>query len=132
MLLHSSSAGLLAQTNADIRDAERRYREQKAREEHTRLPILLIDRLQRDLEEMNLRGMKRVPISYESRLKELQDQLGGLRVGPGDLENLKVKIGIPKLMDTLFAIQEAVLQERHGRAVDAEADELVGDLIFAA
>jgi len=45
--------GLLAQTNAYIRDAERQHRDQKARQDQVRRPIQLIDRLLQELEEMN-------------------------------------------------------------------------------
>ena len=61
--------GLLAQTNAYIRDAERQHRDLKARQDQVRRPIQLIDRLLLELEEMNLKGMKRVPTSYEPRLE---------------------------------------------------------------
>jgi hypothetical protein len=120
--------GLLAQTNATIRDAERRQQELRAQRDELRRPVALIDRMLQDLEELNVRGHKRVPLAFEPRLQQL---LGLLRTTPsvaGQLENLKVKIGISKLMDALFAIQEALFTERHGTPLEADAD----DLIFAA
>src|SRR5207237_781390 len=65
--------GLLAKTNAHIRDAEREYRDLKARQDRLRRPVQLIDRLLQELEELNLKGMKRVPISYEPRPDEILD-----------------------------------------------------------
>src|SRR6266699_4844938 len=67
----SAMTGLLAQTNAYIRDAERQHKDLKARQDEVRRPIQLIDRLLQELEEMNLKGMKRVPTSYEPRLEEI-------------------------------------------------------------
>ena len=55
--------GLLAQTNATIREAERRQREARARELEVRRPVRLIDGLLQELEELNLKGMKRVPMA---------------------------------------------------------------------
>ncbi len=124
--------GLLAQTNAEIQDAERRYRKGKAEAELVRRPIFLIDRMVRDLEELNLRGMKRVPLSYEARLRELDDLLGRLPAIAVSRESLKVKIGIAKLMDALFAVQEALFVERHGDAHPRDEDDLPPDLIYAA
>ena len=120
--------GLLAQTNATIRDAERRHRELQAHRDRLRRPVALIDRMLQDLEELNLRGQKRVPLAFEPRLEQL---LGLLATSPGaaaQRENLKVKIGISKLMDALFAIQEGLFTERHGQTVELDGD----DLIFAA
>src|ERR671935_213354 len=71
--------GLLAQTNAYIRDAEQRHRDYKARQDQLRRPVQLIDRLLQELEEMNLKGMKRVPVSYEPRLEEILELAAGLR-----------------------------------------------------
>src|SRR5438132_1078475 len=68
--------GLIAQTNANIRDAERQYRDLKARQDRLRRPVQLIDRLLQELEELNLKGMKRVPISYEPRLEEIPALVG--------------------------------------------------------
>jgi hypothetical protein len=121
--------GLLAQTNATIRDAERRHREQQADRDRLRRPVALIDRMLQDLEELNLRGHKRVPLAFEPRLQRLLELLGPQNpVVAAEQEDLKVKIGIPKLMDALFAIQEALFRERRGAAFEPDSD----DLIFAA
>jgi hypothetical protein len=49
-----------------------------------------------------------------------------------DLANIKVKVGIPKLMDALFAVEEALFTERHGPSVDAEVETFDNRLYTAA
>ena len=123
--------GLLAQTNAYIRDAERQYRDQKARQDQVRRPVQLIDRLLQELEEMNLKGMKRVPTSYEPRLDEILTLVSPIGSMP-QLVNIKVKVGIPKLMDALFAVEEALFAERHGVSVEPGGETFDGGLFTAA
>ena len=113
--------GLIAQTNASIREAEERHRDLKARQEQVRRPIMLIDRLLQELEEMNLKGMKRVPVAYEPRLEEILILVGPMPSMSEQLANIKVKVGIAKLMDALFAVEEALFTERHGPSIDVEA-----------
>jgi hypothetical protein len=123
--------GLLAQTNAYIREAEQRHRQVKELEDKWRRPIALIDAMLQDLEELNLRGQKRVPLAYEARLREV------VALVPPDprladaVANLKVKIGIGKLMDSLFAVEEALFSQRYGSSFEPEAD-LTSDLFTAA
>jgi len=124
--------GLLAQTNAYIRDAERRHRDFKARQDEVRRPIQLIDRLLQELEEMNLKGMKRVPVSYEPRLDEILDLVGPLPAVPDQLANIKVKVGISKLMDALFSVEEALFTERNGPSIDPDADTFESAFFSAA
>ena len=112
--------GLLAQTNAYIRNAERQHMDQKARQDQVRRPVQLIDQLLQELEELNLKGFKRVPMAYEPRLEEILRLVGPVPSLAVDLANIKVKVGISKLMDALFAVEEALFTERHGRAVDAD------------
>jgi len=100
--------GLLAQTNAHIRDAERQSRDLRARQDQMRRPVQLIDRLLQELEELNLKGFKRVPMSYEPRLEEILRLVGPVQSLAEDLANIKVKVGISKLMDALFAVEEAL------------------------
>jgi hypothetical protein len=124
--------GLLAQTNAYIRDAERRHRELRARQDEVRRPIFLIDRLLQELEEMNLKGMKRVPVSYEPRLEEILGLVGPLPSVASHLANIKVKVGISKLMDALFAVEEALFTERHGPSIELDADSFDSPFFTAA
>lgn len=119
--------GMLAQTNLEIREAERRHQVRKAEDERWRQPIMVIDRMLQELEELNLRGMKRVPLSYEERLRRLALLVAGVPNCGAALESLKVKIGIGKLMDALFAVQAALFAERQGGLYEPD-----DDLIFAA
>jgi len=124
--------GILAQTNASIRDAERQHRDLKARQDEVRRPVQLIDRLLQELEELNLKGFKRVPMSYEPRLEEILRLVGPVQSLAEDLANIKVKVGITKLMDALFAVEEALFTERHGPSVDADAQTFDNSLYTAA
>ena len=124
--------GLLAQTNAYIRDAEQQHRDLKARQDQVRRPIQLIDRLLQELEEMNLKGMKRVPISYEARLDEILTLVSPITAMPDQVANIKVKVGIAKLMDALFAVEEALFSERNGIPVEPEVETFDGALFTAA
>lgn len=124
--------GLLAQTNAYIRDAERQHRDYKARQNEVRRPIQLIDRLLQELEEMNLKGMKRVPVSYEPRLDEILRLVGPMPGITEDLANIKVKVGISKLMDALFAVEEALFIERRGPSIEPDPDSFESPFFSAA
>ena len=124
--------GLLAQTNASIRLAEQRHRDLKARQDLVRRPIQLIDRLLQELEELNLRGMKRVPMAYEGRLEEILRLVGPIQAIPEQVANIKVKVGISKLMDALFAVEEALFTERRGPSIDAEIETFESGLYTAA
>jgi len=128
----SLMTGLLAQTNANIRDAERQSRDQKARQDQGRRPIQLIDRLLQELEELNLKGAKRVPISYETRLEEILVLISPIGSMPDQLANIKVKVGISKLMDALFAVEEALFAERRGPAIELETETFESGLFTAA
>ncbi|HXN05114.1 MAG TPA: hypothetical protein VN895_09815 [Candidatus Acidoferrum sp.] len=124
--------GLLAQTNAYIRDAERQSKDLKARQDQVRRPVQLIDRLLQELEELNLKGFKRVPMSYEPRLEEILRLVGPVQSLAEDLANIKVKVGISKLMDALFAVEEALFTERHGPSPDADVQGYDNRLFSAA
>ena len=124
--------GLLAQTNAYIRSAEQQHRDLKARQDQLRRPVQLIDRLLQELEELNLKGMKRVPVSYEPRLEEILTLVAPVQSNPDQLLNIKVKVGIPKLMDALFAIEEALFTERRGPSLDSAIEPFDNNLFTAA
>src|SRR5947207_15330123 len=103
--------GLLAQTNAYIRNAERHHRDLKARQDQMRRPVQLIDRLLQELEELNLKGMKRVPVSYEPHLEEILAMIAPIQSNPDQMVNNKVKVWIPTMMDALFAVEAASYTE---------------------
>ncbi len=124
--------GLLAQTNAYIREAEQRHRQTKALEHKLKRPITLIDGLLQDLEELNLKGQKRVPLAYESRLSEIVELVPSAPGLADAVANLKVKIGIGKLMDALFAVEEELFSQRYGSSYEPEGADLGSDLVTAA
>ncbi len=124
--------GLLAQTNAYIREAEQRHRQTKELEHKWRRPIALIDGLLQDLEELNLKGQKRVPLAYETRLREIVGLVPSAPSLADAVANLKVKIGIGKLMDALFAVEEALFSQRYGSSYEPEGADLGSDLVTAA
>ena len=124
--------GLLAQTNAYIRNAERESRDLKARQDQLRKPVQLIDRLLQELEELNLKGMKRVPMSYEPRLEEILALVNPIGPMPDQVANIKVKVGITKLMDALFAVEEALFMERRGPSIELDTETFESGLFTAA
>src|SRR2546428_13468115 len=124
--------GLPAQTNAHIRNAAHESRDLKARQDQLRRPVQLIGRLLEELEELNLKGMKRVPVSYEPRLEEILTLVAPVQSNPSQLVNIKVKVGIPKLMDALFAIEEALFTERRGSPLDSDIEPFDNNLFPAA
>jgi len=119
--------GLLAQTNTEIRSAEDVHRRRLADDAFLRRPIVLIDRLLQDLEELNLRGVKRVPASFEERLDELARTVDGRAEVAGIRATLRVKIGVGKLMDALFALQDVLLRRRRPDVYPGEEDDLLPD-----
>ena len=80
---------------------------------------------------MNLKGMKRVPTAYEPRLDEVLALLSPIGSLP-QLANIKVKVGIPKLMDALFAVEEALFAERHGPVAESDGEPFNSGLFTAA
>ena len=124
--------GLLAQTNAYIREAEQRHRRTKEMEHRVRRPITLIDGLLQELEELNLKGQKRVPLAYETRLREIVELVPSAPGLADAVANLKVKIGIGKLMDALFAVEEELFSQRFGSPDEPERADLGSDLVTAA
>ena len=80
---------------------------------------------------MNLKGMKRVPTSYELRLEEILALVSPIGSMP-QLANIKVKVGIPKLMDALFAVEEALFAERRGPSLDPDGDAFESGLFTTA
>ena len=119
----------LHRTNAEVVDAliqcERR-RQISLRRRH---PIVLIDSLLEDLEGLHLCGRKRVPPSWESRLRAV-----GAAIPPPCRQNLRTRITIIHLMDRLYEIQEQlllrqrrlrVLEEAGGRDARADRDPCV-------
>jgi len=103
------SVGFMAQANAEIRAAQRQHEVDRARRWRLGRPMALIDQLISDLEILNLKRVYRVPISYETRLLQLRVVLDDAGVPPGELEGVRTRIRIVRLMDQLYAIQESLL-----------------------
>ena len=105
-----TAVGFMAQANAEIRAAQQRHQLQRAERFGRSRPMAFIDGLINDLEMLNLKGVSRVPMSYESRLRQLRVLLSETAVPSGQLEKLRTRIGIVKLMDAVYAIQEVLFQ----------------------
>jgi len=103
------SVGFMAQANAEIRAAQRQHEIDTARRWRQDRPMRLIDRLINDLEILNLRRVYRVPLSFEVRLLELRELLDDDGVPPGELDGLRTRVRIVRLMDQLYAIQASLL-----------------------
>jgi hypothetical protein len=105
-----TAVGFMAQANAEIRGAQQRHHLKRAERLRRGRPIAFIDGLINDLEMLNLKRVSRVPLSYESRLRQLRVLLSGSAVPSGQLEKLRTRIRIVKLMDAVYGIQEVLFQ----------------------
>ncbi len=102
------AVGFLALANAQIRAAEQQHVIQK-RERLLRYRLIaLIDELITDVEDLNLESVSRVPGSYENRLVALRAILSHAAIPSNQLGSLRTRIGVIKLMDQLYAVQETV------------------------
>jgi hypothetical protein len=108
-----SAVGFMAQANAEIRAAERQHEVDRMRRWRLGRPMALIDQLISDLEILNLKRVYRVPLSYESRLLDLRATLDNAGVSPSQLDGVRTRIRIVRLMDQLYAIQESLLGGDH-------------------
>ena len=120
-----TAVGFMAQANAEIRAAQQRHEIDTARRWRLGRPMRVIDELINDLEILNLKRVYRVPLSYESRLLRLRVILDDAGVVATELDGLRTRIRIVRLMDHLYAIQESLLagdqplqyDSRHGDAI---------------
>jgi hypothetical protein len=96
--------GGLRSTNSEIVEAvlrgERRRRSRAVR----RRPLVLIDVLVADLEELHLAGRQRVPPSYAPRLRSLTSALPA-----SHRRDLRAGVTIVHLMDALFELRQRLL-----------------------
>jgi hypothetical protein len=104
-----SAVGFMAQANAEIRAAQHRHEIDTARRWRLGRPMRVIDELINDLEILNLKRVYRVPLSYESRLLRLRVILEDAGMPSTELEGVRTRIRIVRLMDYLYAIQESLL-----------------------
>jgi hypothetical protein len=105
-----TAVGFMAQANTEIHAAQQRHQLQRAERFRRGRPIAFIDGLINDLETLNLKRVSRVPVSYESRLQQLRVLLSDTAVPSGQLEKLRTRIGVVKLMDAVYAIQEVLFR----------------------
>jgi hypothetical protein len=102
--------GFVAQANAEIRAADAAHQSRKAERQRLRRPIAVIDGLINDLELLNLSGVGRVPLSYEPRLLQLCAMLADAVVAE-QLASLRTRVRPVRLMDGLYAVQEALFAQ---------------------
>jgi hypothetical protein len=107
----SNCYGLLSQACAEIRDAEGIHHSRKAQRRLLRQPIEVIDGLINNLEELNLKGISRVPLSYEPRLLQLRAMLAGSGLSAEQLDGLRARVRIGRLMDSLYSVQEVLFAQ---------------------
>jgi hypothetical protein len=103
------TVGFMAQANAEIRAAQRKHEVDTARRWRLGRPMAVIDELINDLEMLNMRRIYRVPLSYENRLLQVRVLLEDAGVTPVELDGVRTRIRIVRLMDHLYAIQESLL-----------------------
>lgn len=121
-----AAVGFMAQANAEIRGAQQRHQLERADRLRRARPIALIDGLINDLETLNLKQVSRVPLSYEGRLQQLRALLTDTAVPSGQLEKLRTRIGIIKLMDEVYTIQGLLFENDREVERDAASDALAG------
>ena len=98
----------------------------RQQEHRLAIPMRLTDRLLEDLEQLNLAGRRRVPIEWEPRLARLAASIPG---EVRDLPDLRTRVLPTRLMDSLFELQDRLLDLKVGpvrpllQALDAELPE---------
>ncbi len=104
-------AGPLSSANQEIREAEERERARRAA--GARRPKRLTDMLLSQLEELNLEGVRAVPPRFDPLLGELVETL---EEWPGAIGRfrplLKSGVSTPRLIDTIFEVQELIAPTR--------------------
>lgn len=98
--LDTANREILAHLHSQRRRQQEEYR--------LKAPVRAIDHLLSDLEELHLTGRKRVPEDLDDRLAEIAALLPG-RISTVDLRS---RITILRLMDSLYAIQDILLRNK--------------------
>ncbi len=132
MALEAFDLGVMARTNLEIREAARRHDERKAQQHRLRRPIALIDRMLDGLEDLNIHEIKRVPTSYEHDLEQIRALVRDLPAASVHHEGLKVRIGVLRLMDVLYAVQDTLLIAQRGRPLSRRARHATGEIQVAS
>jgi hypothetical protein len=102
----------LGDANRDIRWARRRHILKRLQRWRITSPIQMIDGMLEDVEQMNMQGARRVPISWEPRLELLAANLpAGVHA---DRAELRAGISPNRLMEALFCLQDQLLDLKIG------------------
>jgi hypothetical protein len=102
----------LGDANRDIRWARRRHMLGRLQQWRITGPIQMIDRMLEDVEQMNMRGARRVPLSWEPQLALLAASLpAGVFA---DRAELRAGISPGRLMEALFCLQDQLLDLKIG------------------
>ncbi len=102
----------LGDANRAIRSARRRFALGRVERWRVINPIRVIDEMLDELEQLNLRGARRVPIVWEPRLALLAANLPTpVRVDPAEL---RAGISPNRLIEALFTLQDQLLDLKVG------------------
>jgi hypothetical protein len=102
----------LGDANREIRRARRQHMLGRWQRWRITGPIQMIDGMLEDVEQMNLRGARRVPLSWEPQLALLAASLpAGVCA---DRAELRAGISPNRLMEALFCLQDQLLDRKIG------------------
>jgi hypothetical protein len=102
----------LRDASRDIRSARRRFARKQFERWRVISPLRLVDQMLEELEQMNLRGARRVPLSWQPQLALLNASLPpGVCVDPAEV---RVGISPTRLMEGLFGLQDQLLDLKIG------------------
>ena len=103
----STRMSVLQETNEQILIGVRHHWRSDAQRRRISNPVRLIDGLIADLEELHLADRKRVPSSFDERLRHLTAVLA-----PEVRQELRARVTIVHLMEQLYEIQGRLLARR--------------------
>jgi hypothetical protein len=102
----------LRDASRDIRSARRLFARKQFDRWRITSPLRLIDEMLEDLEQMNLRGARRVPLSWQPQLALLYANLpSGVHVDPAEV---RTGVSPSRLIEGLFSLQEQLLDMKIG------------------
>src|SRR5437899_8563725 len=115
---------LLEDTVQAIREADRQRRNRLAERRRLRRPVVLVDQLLQELEEIQLRGGIKVPAATIARIERLLETLP-----PECQTEFPLRTTITRVMDRLYAIQDCLLTRKdtarqHLQREDMELEQL--------
>ncbi len=107
--LAGQPGGALARANAEIRAVQSRELTDRMRRREAREALRLADRLLNDLEELQLRGRVRVPTRYRRWVERIHRAASRVGISSAH-QSLETRLGIIKLMDDIFELEEKLLR----------------------